>query len=357
MRMARGSWPSGPGQGFWRRELGCCAEPSRAAPNILKMKVSGFSRYSLCVSIGIVMLAGCGGASQTNGTLALVPQSKAIPLAAVRGGSWMLPEASSEALLYATTGGGDVYVISYATGKLVGTITGVDEAQGVCSDSNGNVFVTAYETENVIEYAHGGTTPIAKLPDFGYYPNGCAIDPTTGNLAVANFQAMDGSGGTVAIYTGAQGKPTYYTAPGMGSYDWCAYDNQGDLFVDGSGAYGLAEMPEGSQTFNDISLSVAGQGLQWDGQYLAMVNPSSKVVYRIAASGSSGSVTGTVHFKGLIGTLGDDFAFNGSKIVMPFGARSGELTKIGVWKYPHGGQVGRVLKGGGSGYYALTLSN
>src|ERR1700692_4367630 len=154
---------------------------------------------------------------------------------------------------------------------------------------------------------------------------------------------MNGKPGNVAIYAGAKGKPTDYTAPGISTYDWCAYDNSGNLYVStmqpGYDA-GLAEMPYGSQSFTDVSLDVTGAGIHWDGQYLAMVNPTSKVVYRISVSGSAGTVVGTVNFSGLFSLLGNDFALSGSDVVMPYGGGSRHrVSRIGLWRYPKGGKL------------------
>ena len=61
---------------------------------------------------------------------------------------------------------------------------------GECVDKAGDVFVADFGgntgTPAILEYAHGGTKPIATLSDPGYYPESCSIDPTTGNLAVTN---------------------------------------------------------------------------------------------------------------------------------------------------------------------------
>jgi hypothetical protein len=303
------------------------------------MKGIHIGRYALCNLAAAAMLAACSTSSvPATATHAVLPASH---------------QASSGALLYVVGIGGYVYLISYPQGLLVNTITDIDEPQGACSDKNGNVFITAYRTENVLEYTHGGTSPIANLGDYGYYPLGCAVDPTTGNLAVANQQSFNESGGNVAIYANAQGKPTFYKTYNSA---WCAYDNAGDLFVVSTGG-SLAELPAGSQSFKNISLSVSGQGIQWDGQYLALVNPSSDVVYRITVSGSSGSVVDTVKFSGLIRSLGYDFALDGSSILMPFALKEGNFAKIGVWKYPRGGKLGKTIHPAGTrDYYSLTLS-
>ena len=88
-------------------------------------------------------------------------------------------------------------------------LTGFDNRQGECVDGAGNVFVTNSFKGQILEYAHGGTTPIATLSDPNQYPIDCAVDPTTGNLAVTNYFAKTGPG-SVAIYQGAQGAPLFY---------------------------------------------------------------------------------------------------------------------------------------------------
>jgi DNA-binding beta-propeller fold protein YncE len=82
---------------------------------------------------------------------------------------------------------------------------------GECVDKTGDVFVAEFGgnagTAAILEYAHGGTSPIATLSDPGYHPESCSIDPTTGNLAVTNDD------GPLGIYTGAKGDPAYYADP------------------------------------------------------------------------------------------------------------------------------------------------
>lgn len=297
------------------------------------------SRRLFAVCAGFLFVAGCGALQQAG-----VP-------AAVRS-AHLLPQTSSQTLLYVTDAGGAVYVVSYPQGQLIGSLS-VDVAQAVCSDQSGNVFVTAYNTEDVLEFAHGGTSPIAKLGDYGYYPLGCAVDPTTGNLAVANENSMNGSGGNVAIYKGASGKPVDY---GSGDYYWCTYDGSGNLFVVDSGG-GLHELPAGGTSLTNISLNVGGQGIQWDGKYLVMVSPTAKQVYRISVSGSSGTVVSTISFKGLITAIGDDFVLDGSTILMPYSVTREILPKIGLARYPQGGRFAKTIHFGKSYLYAVTLSS
>jgi len=302
--------------------------------------------YALSISSATALLAGCGGSQPPIGA------PGAISMHHARGHSWMLKEATSEPLLYVTTASGIVDVISYPHAKLVGQLTDIDAAQGVCSDASGNVFITAFWTEDILEFAHGGTSPIAKLGDYGYYPYGCAVDPTTGNLAVANPSSMDGGGGGLAIYKNAQGKPTDY----FGDFYWCAYDNNGNLLVDGDGG-GYELMPAGGYTLQDINLNVPGYGIQWDGSYFAILDSADKEINRVTISGSSGVIYSTVKFTGLIAGLGSDFAISDTKVIMPYAVDKNDgPTKIATAKYPKGGQLGRPFKVGKEFYLALTLS-
>src|SRR6202042_651602 len=118
---------------------------------------------------------------------------------AARGKSWMKPGTSGGDLVYISSYANAVYVYSYPAGPLVGTLTGFNNPIGLCSDAKGNVWVTNASGGNIVEYAHGGTSPIATLQDSGQTPEDCAVDPTTGNLAVADLYS------NAAIYTNDQG--------------------------------------------------------------------------------------------------------------------------------------------------------
>ena len=108
----------------------------------------------------------------------------------------------------------------------------------------------------IVEYAHGGTVAIATLSRPGEYPEGCSVDPVTGNLAVTNFYSSAG-GGSVSIYAGARGSPQLYSDPAIVNYRFCGYDARGNLFVDGSNKQALRSRSpsfrRGSGTFATIA--------------------------------------------------------------------------------------------------------
>jgi len=65
------------------------------------MKSSDLNRFALRSLAAAAMLAGCGASQPPIGAPGAMPQTSAIATHAERDKSWMLPEAKSEALLYA----------------------------------------------------------------------------------------------------------------------------------------------------------------------------------------------------------------------------------------------------------------
>ena len=140
-------------------------------------------------SAGIVACAGCGNGDPQPRLSSVSAQHGFKMTRPEAGRSWMSPIAKRVPLLYVSVWDtGVVYVYSYPKAKLLGKLVGIlDTPSGMCSDSKGNVWITNFHGEGITEYAHGGTKPIATLSDPGTDPNGCSVDPLTGNLAVTGF--------------------------------------------------------------------------------------------------------------------------------------------------------------------------
>lgn len=320
------------------------------------MRILDFGRYALNSCAAAALLAGCGGSQPPIAAPGTMPQSGAIAQHADRSGSWMLPEAKSADLLYVATGD-NVYVLSYPHGKLVGNLGIV--GNNLCSDKQGDVFIPSGDYE-VLEYAHGGTSPIQTLHS-GDIPLGCAVDPTTGNLAVTN----EASGaGEVAIFPNAKGTSTWYRDPDIYTYGLCGYDNKGNLFVDGNGTGNyVAELPNGSSTFRNHALNgsfdVFGS-IQWDGKHITLSNPTTAQVYRLKFANLSFKVVGTTQINGWQNSDSGHWPYiqtwlKGSSFI----AQSSSLAELGLWRYPQGGNANRVIgpfKNGDVNIYGVTVS-
>jgi hypothetical protein len=225
--------------------------------------------------------------------------------------SWAHPDAkNTQYLLYVSdegTGAVNVYAYKSKKGHMVGQATGFQFPYGQCLDSSGNVYVVDFAATQIVEFAHGGTTPIKTLPDSYGYPIGCSVDPTTGNLAVANFESAGSQCmGGIVIYAGAEGSGTSYTDADF-MYLWPpAYDPSGNLYVQGqtsAGGSGVAEMLAGSTTLGTLSLSGGTinfpGGMLWDGHYIAATDQqyqggTTSGLYQLSVSDGTASVVGSV---------------------------------------------------------------
>ncbi|MFY9666233.1 MAG: hypothetical protein WAL67_00700 [Candidatus Cybelea sp.] len=292
------------------------------------------------------VLAGCGGASLSGASAPSDSQPASHGQIAIRG-SWMTPQAKKQSLIYVSSVlTNDVYVYSYSAQKLVGTLTGFTTPYGLCSDKSGNVWVANDGASQMVEYAHGGTSSIATLGDPSEYPEGCAVDPATGNLAVANFSSNSG-GGNVVIYAGARGSPQAYSDPSIVNYRFCGYDAKGDLFVDGvngSSAFVLAELPKGGNTFKNIAISQSIEwpgAVQWDGKDVAIGDTDTVTVYRV--NPTSGKVLGSTKLDGA--NYVDQFWINGSVSTRKKAKKTRMLAPsqdggtLALYKYPAGGSA------------------
>jgi hypothetical protein len=325
-------------------------------------------RLTLCASsIGVIAaLIGCGGNSGP-GVVPVEPPATA----SGKNGELMPPAAKKSELLYvsaAIPAINKLYVFTYPDAAFVGTIAVPNHPLGLCTDKAGNVFVTTIVTNSatsyVYEYAHGGTQPIATLTDPGE-GNGCAVDPLTGNLAVANWSSGSASGdGDVAIYQNASGTPVTYATPSISAYWWCAYDDEGNLFVDGingSHAQPMAELPKGASSFENVTLSAAitPSSLQWLNGNLIIADDASisgsELLYRVKFTGTKGKVLGRTALKSRheMNSWGGEFVVSGSEVAGPSYPR----RYFSVWSYPKGGKaLHYATRGSVNEFYGVAIS-
>jgi hypothetical protein len=306
-----------------------------------------------------VALTGCG-----NGVATQLPSGTAIRVHESSSGSWMDPTAKAENLIYVSTfpyqGKSVVEVYSWAKREYVGMLTDAVNPRFLCSDKAGNVFVTDYDTSQIFEYAHGGTSPIAILKDEGHSPRACGSDGVTGDLAVVDAD-------DIAIYRNASGDPTRYTDVHFAKYRFCGYDDKGNLLVDGTKPsehevqhFILAELPKGGKSLTEISLEPLNfipnepGSVQWDGKYMAVGDAWNNTANQFKITGSTGSHQGTAHLdlgEGLVQQFWIPKFGNGTRnpqasqiVAAQFlvGSRH-DPGDIGFWDYPNGGVPKHLL--------------
>ncbi|HLY01126.1 MAG TPA: hypothetical protein VKR56_01370 [Candidatus Cybelea sp.] len=264
-------------------------------------------------------------------------------------------------LLYASSIGNycPVYVFTYPRGKLVQTLDacsfGFGPAFGLCTDKDGNVFMAMGEGFSILEFAHGGSEPIAELQDGSTAPTGCSVDPKTGDLGVASET------GEVAIFKNASGTPENYSLQGIVGFFFCTFDDRGNLFADGEhedGSFALAELPKGAAALREITVPRTfglAFALQWDGRHIVIGGTQSSKEFtldRIHLSGSSAKVVGTTTIDAA-SNASEPFQFwisNGT-VIQPENGNA----EIGFWNYPKGGNQTKGIKIGYS-LVGITVS-
>jgi hypothetical protein len=324
----------------------------------------GCIRYALTAAIGALLLGGCSQFDSIGATSDEFLFSVKAPTREFRDSSWMLPGARNTDLLYVANVGGQnnstVTVYRYPRGALIGTLSGFDFPTGLCSDGAGDVFVTNGNHNEIVEFKHGDSQPFQTLQTGGL-TYGCSVDPTTGDLAATNW--CDGpvgscfAAGTVLIFKHAKGAPTRFNDPYGASMYYCAYDDQGNLYVDGLTTFhhlDFAELPRGSLTFSALALSVphdppAPGGLQWYDKRLAVGFQNGNAIYQYRISGSTATMVRSTRFREIgkkwYGT--NQFLILGSLVLTP------ELT---TQRYPDGALATFRFPGGGKPTNAMTRS-
>lgn len=300
------------------------------------MSIPSASRYGPLFLLAAVA-SGCGGSPMPAPDPALPATLPVRGAAPARTPSWVSPDAKKIPLLYVSDlGTGDVYIYAYRTGVLKGTLTGFTRPWGLCTDRTGNVLITDNAATVIRKYAHGGAKPIATLKDPGVTPGGCAVNPTTGDVAVANVSTLGSEPGDVAIYRKGHAPRRTFKDRGISYYEYVGYDGSGDLFVDGQkdGAFAFAELPAGSSSFTDISLDAGiqyGGSIQWAGGHLAVGDYAAERIDEFDIGPSGATEVGSTPLKGA--SFAVQFWIDGAKVVSPDASGADVL----FWNYPAGG--------------------
>jgi hypothetical protein len=309
------------------------------------MKLSSRYRVALvaCALAGI--LSDCSGASVAPSS-SLSNAISAVPK--MTGRSWADPTAKDRDLVYVSAQSAvDVY--TYPGGNLVGSLSGAFvDATGLCSDAQGNVWVVSpslFGTSTLVEYAHGGDSPIATLQDGDKnVPQDCSVDPVSGNLAVANMNA------NVAIYANAEGSPTYYSTQGLlENVRTVSYDGSGDLYMRSfTKEKAAAWLAKGGSTVARFLVKRPGY-YYWDGSDLAIDSGGVRrtTLARYKLDGAGGTKVQSLPLKTC--QKGGVFAIEGSELAIICGAG------VTYYSYPLGGDPIKTLPVDSAGGIAISI--
>jgi hypothetical protein len=341
------------------------------------MKRVAFVRFVSSVSAAATLLVGCGSPQQIGAPGVVMRQAEARVVHADRGTSWMKASTSKALLYYDDDTTNDTYVYEYPNGKLVGTLTGFDDPQGMCVDKKGDVYITNPRYGLLLEYAHGGTKTIGAYERSGSGLNGCSVS-ATGDVAATG-------GDEVCIWKGgvAQDTPTCVEGNksiGCDGLSPFGYDHDGNLIGMGTqstGGVAACMIPAGKNTMEKLSTSgvtfdFSPRGTAWDGKYITLdgvlgILGNGDIVQPVKLSGTKLVAVGfQIKLLDQSEMPGSPFFFGNENVTAASTTRATNATianpryrggHADIWNYPAGGeQAHRIGARDDSGGDAISIA-
>jgi hypothetical protein len=294
--------------------------------------------------VSVIAAAFLGGGCSSPGAW-----SPTVPAAVPSRTGQVLPDRKhkSELLFVSDFLADTVYVFDLSTLVLVNDVSGFDGPRGLCADKRGDVWAT--NSNDIIKLSRSGKT-LQTISAFAANqdPFECAVDPTTGNLAVTTSN----SDPEVMIFPHANpsGTPIVITSPSVSAYYYAGYDPHGNLFFDGTtpgNKFILEEVPAGSHSAKTISVTggtIDSPGtVQFSKYYgqLVVGDQFCSCLYLVVINPSGGVIGGTINLTGANGKA--ICIMTGGEVLAPkhfIGVYDNCASQTGVasvWKFPAGG--------------------
>ena len=142
-----------------------------------------------------------------------------------------------------------------------------------------------------------------------------------------------------------------YSIPGWYAYYSVTYDDDGNLYVDGSTAseqFLLAWMRKGSNMFTNLPLEMRDiyANLQFKGGFLTISAPSSQApvtISQVKVRGSSANIVGTIYLKD--SKEGESW-IQGGQVAAQYGKNpvGTHRRAVALWSYPTGGKATAIIR-------------
>lgn len=239
-----------------------------------------------------------------------------------------------------------VLMYSYPGLKRRGEIDGLHGPTGMCVDARTqNVWIVDSFRQQMLEFAHGGRSPIRTLRLGAPGLDACAVDSSSGAIAAANTSNYDDAGALLVFPPGSK-KPTLYQNRHIFYYAFAGYDDSGNAFVDGFGhgdGFHLAELPSGGDRLKIVPTNLPRiphpGNVQFDGTDLAIGAAKHGLVYRV----SGGTLVGTTHLSGACFVQQFFIDVASGRIVAPNVCKT--KGEIAIYDYPGGGAPVATIPG------------
>lgn len=319
------------------------------------MNLSAFTKLTLASWTIPLVLSACDGSSSELPHSPATTSDAMLSLAAInrhaawrpmlQAAPWIGRVAHGTMLYISDTGTGDISAYTWPKLVLGGMLSGLVEPQGECVDAAGHVWVADTASKRLYEYAHWGGALLATLRDPGGYPVTCAVNISSGELAVGNIDNAGHPGGSIAVYAKAKGKPVIYRAPGFAHVYFVGYAPSGALFFDGldrKQRFAFAKFV--NRRFTPMAISGATINFPGQVQYAdksltvadQLGSGGTSVVYQITATGRITGTTGLLQSTDCVDTY-----IEGNSIICP---DVGTGTAF-VYAYPDGGNPTAQISG------------
>jgi hypothetical protein len=265
------------------------------------------------LAFGIVasLLVGCSAlpASSTSGLDNAKPASFERP-------------AKNDLLYISEQQSAEVNVYAYSDGHIGQKVFGMNtfrSPNGMCTNKDGDVFITDSGYSKIFRYHHGGNVPYRTIHEPGMErASSCSVSPVTAELAVANHQNWHGN---VRIFPADKHTGKAYKLSRVDTPFSLAYDNQGNLFVTSSQGH-LYELPAHGSQFEQLSIS-GGQleyplGIVFTNPYLLVAAVGSNnegVGYKMTVANGVAQVDSIIPFAGTEEAL--TLAFRAGNVIVP----------------------------------------
>jgi hypothetical protein len=263
------------------------------------------------------------------------------------------PDASSTAtVIISDAEADDVY--AYSADKLVATITGFSEPQGLAANTAGDIYIADTVNSRVVEYKNDYKTKLATFTDANQYPAGVDIDNTTGVLGVTNIISTADGDGSVSFY--AKGK-TSKPCKTVTNSNWArvyfgAFGPSGNFFVDGEGVNGDVLVGEvkgecSATTITTLTTSNAIEfpgGVQVDAKGNILVDDQEGFViyaYKAPVGTKLGAPVATTALNG----AGDPVTFSLNKAETTVWTADASLVEGLAYRFPAGGSKVNSIAG------------
>lgn len=289
-------------------------------------------------------LVGCA-LRQPQGNGGALPQALPIGTHAAHDGAFMLAKAQGADLIYVSDRWKKIVnVYAYPTGERVGRLTGFSSPLGECADRRGNIWIV--DSDKVVEYARGGTAPIASLSAKG---TACSINLRNGDLALTSASPAE-----LWVYKNAKGTPSAYSYPAAPGFFYCTYDSAGNIFITAdSTSNQLAELAKGASTIVTIAYPRVGYlgSAFWDGSYLVVAESGEfnvpATLDQVSVMGSKATIVSSIVLYGRHNAKsnepGAQYALFDRTIIGPGHSPRREARFVNFWQYPNGGAAFKTV--------------